>query len=262
MKQTQKLQVIDPVFEHAVDEYAESIIEMEKEEFRPGLETFESHAAKIKSKVSETMHAFYDSYTHGYNVLLDELAKMLPVTDPAVDPLEPFKAKAENIKKLDDPVEFMNFLNAGHSIYELLGFTYEAVCKFYEAGIHLVEQKRFEDARDGFYFLVTIAPLVGEAWLALGYAYAECKQQDAAIQACAHAVDLMPNKPDAYLTFARVFIEMQDFEQAKKVCEVGLSYASEHAKEAWAKELITYLEEGKRQIDVLFQKSQYQSYSS
>lgn len=252
----------DPAFEEAVNAYAESVVAMEKEEFRPGIEPFELHANKVRTKVAEAMHSFYNTYAHGYQVLLDELAKMIPASQTNVDPLEPFKAKDDQIQKLDDPAEFMNFLTEGHSIYEALGFTMDEVARFYDAAISLLDQKRFEDARDGFYFLVTIAPLVGESWLGLGFSYAECGDAEAAIQACAHAVDLMPEKPDAYLTFARVFIDIQDFDQAQKVCDIAISYAKENSDAPWAKELIEYMEEAKRQIDTLFQKSQSQTYSS
>lgn len=246
-----------PAFQQAIQDYADSVVALEKEEFKSGLESFESHASKIRNHISSSMHAFYDTYHRGYAILFKELERSLKA-----DALDPFRSKVSNIKLLEDPMAFMNFLSSGHSIYELLGFTPEVVSRFYEVAHSLVEAKRYEEARDSFYFLVTIAPMLWEAWLGLGYCYAQCKEPNAAIQACCQAVDIMPTKPDAYLTFARVCIEMQDFEQAKKICDVGIAYAKEHHDLPWAKELIDYMEEAKRQTDVLFQKSQYQSFSS
>lgn len=249
-------------FEQAVEQYANTVIAIEKEQYQPGIEPFDVYANKIRLKVSEAMHAFYDSYTHGYAVLIDELRAEFPVTELNPDPLAPYLPKKNSHELLSDPMKFMNFLDDGHSIYEALGYTSEALEGFYQAAYKLIEQKRFEDARDGFYFLVTIAPLFGAAWLGLGYSYAECKMQDAAIEACKRAVELMPDSPDSYLTFARVFINMQDFEQAKKVCEGGIEHATLNKDSPWAKELIEYMEEAKRQIDQLFQKSQSESYPS
>lgn len=253
---------VDPVFDQVVEQYADSVAELEKAEFTPGIETVERHVEKVKQRVSDAMHAFYTSYNHGYTVLLNALSEQLGPRTPDRDPLAPYRAKTDKIQIFEDPVAFMDFLTTGHAIYELLGFSPEILEQFYKTARRLVEEKRFEDARDGFYFLVTIAPMVGEAWLGLGYSYAQCKETEAAILALTQGVNLMPTKPDSYLTFCRVYIDMQDFEEAKKVCDLGIAHANTHKNEPWAKELVEYLQEAKKQIDILFQKSQYQSFSS
>ena len=252
----------DPKFEAAVNDYIESVIHLEKKTYHSDLEPFEAHAEIIRKNISDAMHHFQKTYHHGYEVMLKELSEMFRAQKQKPDPLIPFKAKTNKLSILTDPVQFMEFLSQGKSIYELFGFSEDVLGKFYEAGCRLVEKKRFEDARDAFYFLVTIAPTIGEAWLGLGYSYAQCKEMNGAIQAFTCAIELMPQRADPYLTFARIYVELQDYDEALKVCDIGLQRAKENRPEPWAEELGSMMEEAKRQITDMYQNTEYQSYSS
>jgi len=255
-------EVKDPQFQQALNDYIDAVIESEKKKADPSLEPFEEHAEKIRKNIKDAMTFFHTTYHNGYKVLLNQLKDMIGDEKQQRDPLSKFKVSRKNLGILTDPNAFIDAISQGQSLYEIFGFSEEVLKKFYEAGFLLVEKKRFEDARDGFYFLVSIAPTLGEAWLGLGYSYARCNDMNGAIQAFTCAIELMNQKAQPYLTFARVYIEAQDFEQALKVCDIGLNHALKNRPEPWAEELGSMMEEAKGQIMQMVKNTEYQSYSS
>ncbi len=246
--------VTDSAFEKSIDVYADVVIAKEKETYDNALESFEAHAESTRAKVREAMHTFYKEFSHGYSVLQDELLQMIKEGDDKAAPIEKYKAKLDKADILADGEKLAAYLAEGNTIYQLLGFSPDVLTKFYEVGCRLVQSERYEDARDGFNFLVTIAPFIGEAWLGLGYSYAQCKDLDSAFTACVKAVELIPNNADTYLVLSRVLIEMQEYDKAKQVSDIGIGFAEECSSEPWAEKLKEVMQEAKTQIDAMAQK--------
>lgn len=238
-------QFVDPEYQTAVDNYIQAVIEEEKKNYKPSLEPFSVKAEKIRLQLTDSMKEFYVSYNRGYDLLLQEVESQNIYPD-----LQIFKPNSSRSDILTNPEKFNQFIEEGGAIYEVLGFSNEALAGFYKAACLLIEKKQYAEARDSFYFLVTIAPEFGQAWLGLGYCYAECRQLEQAKDACYKAIDLLSNVPDAYLTLIRVFLDLHDKDQAFKVCEIGIAYAKEHSKESWSAELTEYLQEAKRQVQL------------
>lgn len=240
--------VVDPEFEAAVTNYIGEVISMEKKEYKPGIEPFSVHADKIRKSISESMHLFQKTYVHGYQVLMKELVVMFPKSEQEADPLAPYRPSGENMDILDNPEMFLAFLFEGGAICDILDFSPEAMKNFHDASVRLMQQKRYEDAKDALYFLVMIAPEVVVHWLALALCYAECSEFDVACQACEHAIELNRQNPDCYLILTRIYRQMQQLELARKVCDRGLQYALEHRGEEWAEKLGSVLEYAKSSI--------------
>ncbi len=159
-----------------------------------------------------------------------------------------FQAKNDGLKMLDNPEMLKSFLADRKSISDVLGFTPESIDKFYQAAHQLIAQKRWKEAKDAFFFLVTIAPQVSECWLGLGLAYGQCKETEGAIQSYLRAIALSPHKADGYVSFVRLFTVMNDLPRAQKVCDIGLSFVKEHEKQPWAQELGRALNETKQEL--------------
>ncbi len=193
-------------------------------------------------RMKDAMHLFQQSYNDGYRILVEELKK-----NPQED-MKAFEAKKDGLAMLDNPDSFKNFLANGKSISEVLGFSEHAIDKFYEAAHRLLAQKRYKEAKDAFFFLVTIAPQVSECWLGLGLAYGQCKETEGAIQSFLRAIALSPHKADGYVAFARLFTALDDKSRAEKVCDIGMSFVKEHEKQPWAQELGKALKETKQDL--------------
>lgn len=197
---------------------------------------------EAQKRMNDAMQLFQQSYNNGYHLLIKELKQS------AKDNAKAYQAKIDGLKMLDNPEKFKNFLAEGKSISEVLGFSEEAIDNFYEAAHHLMAQKRYKEAKDAFFFLVTIAPQVSECWLGLGLAYGQCKETEGAIQSYLRAIALSPHKADGYVAFARLFTAMNDIPSARKVCDIGMSFVKEHEKQPWAQELGRALQETKQEL--------------
>ena len=195
-----------------------------------------------EQRMNDAMQLFKKSYNNGYHLLIEELKKSTK------ENVKSYEAKVDGLKMLDNPDAFKNFLADGKSISEVLGFSEQAIDKFYEAAHHLIAQKRYKEAKDAFFFLVTIAPQVSECWLGLGLAYGQCKETEGAIQSFLRAIALSPHKADGYVAFARLFTALDDMPRAQKVCDIGMSFVKEHEKQPWAQELGKALKETKGEL--------------
>lgn len=236
-------------FDKAVEECIEAEIVQEKKEFRPGLVPFKARAAKVRANLTGTFYGFQKSFARGYALILDEL-RAINTND-----LTLFQPRITNLSLLDNPSSLIDSMSEGRSLYELLGFSPEALSTMCSAAHRMIEQNRVQDAKEAFFFLVTIAPESGACWHALGYCYGKCHEDDAAVEALVHAVELMPQDTNCYINLAHIFIKKQDFQQAKKVCEVGLLLTSQNPTAIWAPGLERALDETNREIEHLAQMS-------
>lgn len=244
-------------FEQAVDKYLDMAVEIEKKEYSADLEPFESYAKKLRSRLSDVLHKFQTNYRNGYKAIIAELQKEHPKED-----LAPYQAKPDIGRLIDDPNGFIDFITQGKTLYELLGFSDEAIIRFFEVANSFIENRRFKEARDAFYFLAALAPNYDEFWLNLGYAYSQLGEYSAAIEAYLRAIDIDPKNASSYLTCVATFVRMQDFEQALKVIDMGLDLALSHPHDPWSEELKSQLEESRREIEQLYNRSKYGTFSS
>ena len=196
---------------------------------------------KVES-LRKTLLAYFrlanSSYLSGLKILEKELEKPIP-----------HKLRAS-------PEAILDALAHGKGLYELLGLTWHDIELLYECASRIAHDNRFEEAREAFFFLCTIAVAVSECWLSLGLVAAKCGHYEEALEACRFAIDVQPENGANYLGYGYVCIQMQDFDAALELCNQGMQFAKQHAKEPWAHRLKETLEEGKRQITSQFQKSQ------
>ncbi len=198
----------------------------------------QSQVSQDEMRMHEAMELFKKSYNDGYQLLMKEMKS---------NPKE-CQAHIDGLKMLDNPEKFKKFIAEGKPISEVLGFSSEAIDKFYETAHRLMAQKRYKEAKDAFFFLVTIAPHVSECWLGLGLAYGQCKEAEGAMHSFLRAIALSPHKADGYVAFARLFTALNDMPRANRVCEIGMSFVKEHEKLPWAQELAKTLQQTKKEI--------------
>jgi hypothetical protein len=70
-----KLQVIEKEYQTFLDDYVESYLVEEKQNYFSQLEPFEIWAAKQKKALQEQFYLFHEHFLAGFQVIIDELKK-------------------------------------------------------------------------------------------------------------------------------------------------------------------------------------------
>jgi tetratricopeptide (TPR) repeat protein len=232
----QQLQLIDREFETDIEGFIEAVLDEEKQDYQPTLESFQVHANKIRQEIGDAMHAFQRNYHSGYEAICEALDAE-GVQRPQVSP--------ENLAIFDDSLAFMEALDEGKAIYQLLGFTPEIMKKFYEIAVSLAEKNKYEKARDAFYFLVTIASDIAIFWLGLGLCNAKMLHFSAAADDFRRSLELDPQSSDAYLGAIHALLQDGKQDEADAICDQGLDFALKNRPEPLAESLGSILEEAK-----------------
>ncbi len=152
----------------------------------------------------------------------------------ADDFLEKYRIQDSSLKVLEDPNQFMLFLSKGGSLHQLFGFSIEVMLDFYGAASRLLQRGYIEDARDGFFFLATIAPKVSEFWRGLAFSCMELQQFDNAIANGLKAIECDNQSIEAYLTLVRIYCKIQDFDRAYKLIDDTLEFANRSYETQWS----------------------------
>ena len=134
--------------------------------------------------MTEALHDFKTSYEQGYTALMGELALMFPKS-----PLERFMVDDEHLASL------VNAKVEDSRLSELLGLADETLLTMYQAARSLMEKNAYDDAKNAFSFLVTVAPHYPLFWLGFGFCSAQCGKFDEAARACEYALGLDPKQP-------------------------------------------------------------------
>lgn len=224
---------------NTLNDFINAVLEEEKKEFQPGLETFQMHAVKIRQEITDSMKEFEKQYSDGFATISENLEK---------DGLQTPSVRPEALAIFDDPIAFQNALEQGKEIYQLLEFSPDTMKKFFEVALNLVKNGDFDKAKDVFYFLVTIASQTAAFWLGLGYSNAKIQNYEEARGAFRQVIDLDPKNGDAYLGCMNALLKKNASDEALKVCEEGLAFASAHKEEEWGQSLEELLVEARRLI--------------
>lgn len=209
-----------------IQAYADIVVEEEKESYQGetgALENTQTHAARVREQVVHAMHEFYECVDKGYKAIcraLEAAGEEIP------------EVPDENLKIFEDADAFMNARLEGTPIYELLGYSFETLTRFYNALDTLFQQGDNEKVRDGFYFMITISPKTTEYWIALGLAEIKLKKYDKAEEAYLKALDLDPSNPNSYLGCLHAYEKQDKFGEAEALCDKGILYAQKQENAA------------------------------
>lgn len=220
----------------AMKDYIDLLLEEEKEDFQEGLETFEAHAEKRRLELKEAMQEFYDRYTNGLKTISDALV---------AQGLERPEVPEENLQVFDDPDQLLEAVESGRPLYELLGFTLARLLEFYKVLNTLYAAEKYQDVKDGFFFLITCAPDNATFWCGLGVVSCKLQEYDKAQDAFLEALELDPTSKEAYLGCVHAYLKQDKAQEAEELCDSGIALAQENSDEPWAQDLEMTLVEAK-----------------
>lgn len=224
-----------------IDQYIDLLVKREQEGYASKLESFASYKEKFRQKASDALHQFKNDFLTGYQTLIAEL-------EPTTKNMQPFVISKTTLESLNSLEKITAFLDRGSSLYELFGYSDEVLATFYKAAHKIVEERRFKEGYNAYFFIVTIAPHIREAWLNIGYTLCQLGEPLTGIEAFAKAFELDPTNPDSYLATAGAYETHGDIAKSHKTCDIGIRLAELHKDANWAPELERRLEAAKRHL--------------
>lgn len=141
--------------------------------------------------------------------------------------LEEFIITPEIMQKLNDPDLLRRYVEEGKTFQEILGYSDEAMKRFYEVAHRLLAGQRYKEAGDGFVFLTTLNPYVPEYWLGLGMCEQLQQEYEQAIVAYAMVIIGNRHQPIAHYHTAACHHAMGDRDRALQALERCLEAAGE-----------------------------------
>ncbi|MBS0654819.1 MAG: tetratricopeptide repeat protein [Verrucomicrobia bacterium] len=232
--------VSDKSVDAALKKYFDAAVRGEKRTHQSNLEPFAEYERQLREKMTHAFRFFQRSFSNGYRVLVTELHIQAVKIDP------------EKLKIFDDPKALIKALEAGNSIYQLLGFTEDTLNAFYKVARQLIETRAFAKARDVCYFLTIIAPEISQFWICLGRCDVALGSFDTAMHLFLKAIDVDPTDPLAYLDAINLLVQMHDYQRAINLCNAAIRFAKDHTAASWSKQLRDSLEHKLKQIFALF----------
>ncbi len=148
-----------------------------------------------------------------------------------------FLLSVQVIEMLKNPDALKAKMNEGGSFQQILGFSDDAVVGFYDTAKELMDQKRYGDAGDAFFFLTQLAPQVRAFWLGLARSEKLNGQIERAIPLYVAAIALDQSDKDSYIECVQCCLEADKHDEAVQILELALEYASENPQEPQSKEL-------------------------
>ena len=118
-----------------------------------------------------------------------------------------------------------NELKAGKTMQEILGFSDETLVRYYEAARNILDEGRFSDAIDSFYFLTVLNPYLAYLWQGLALSYQSNHEYKQALSAYTVVTHLEGKKIFPYMMAVQCCIEMKEFDRAQEILARALQYA-------------------------------------
>ncbi|HEV8051392.1 MAG TPA: hypothetical protein VGP47_02775, partial [Parachlamydiaceae bacterium] len=209
----------DRNFEKKLTNYQDSVITAEREVYRSDLQPFSTHEQEIRQKIGGAFHFFQKSFAKGYLTLIEESKHEMEISGSKGNLLVLAEVNPDKLHLFEDPEGLLKAIEEGNSIYELLGFTEKSLNTFYHTVRTLIENKKFEKAREICYFLVTIAPGVYQFWISLGHCDVNLHSFDSAFYEFSRAMEINPTDPSVYAKIIDLFVELHEFDKAFHFCE-------------------------------------------
>lgn len=141
------------------------------------------------------------------------------------DDIGEFELSKQAQKKLKNKKALKKELAAGKTPQEILGFSDDAMNKFYLAACRLFESKHYPEAANAFLFLVSLNSYHYDYWLGLGAATQRCEDYEAAIDAYEMAAICQLESPEPYFHLAKCLFAMHDRDSALQAIELAIEYS-------------------------------------
>jgi len=155
--------------------------------------------------------AFYHDIDRGYEVLLESLIALTTSGGSEgswnKETLKSSFPQAKTLKNLSEDRLLQQWIDEGKPLYQVLGFSSEAMAAMYEAAYALLDQGRDDDARAAFRVLVVLAPHVADFWTGYGVTQIRLGEAREAVLSFEQAFAFDPLSIQILLLLCRALVE-------------------------------------------------------
>ncbi|MGA8163516.1 MAG: SycD/LcrH family type III secretion system chaperone [Waddliaceae bacterium] len=139
--------------------------------------------------------------------------------------MEEYKIPKEALENLKDPEVIRRQMEEGKTFQEIIGYTTEAMEKFYRIARKLFEQQEYRRSADAFIFMTTLNPMVHSYWLGLGMSEHLDGDYQGALLAYAMAILTNVENPIPHYHSASCYQALGDDESAMGSLEIVIRCA-------------------------------------
>jgi type III secretion system low calcium response chaperone LcrH/SycD len=140
-----------------------------------------------------------------------------------VDKLKSYLLKGD-FKKKGSLKEIAGVLLMGGTVQEVFKLSNQVLEKYYQTSERLLQQKRYEEASDAFFFLIYLNPYYHSFWVCLGLAEQGKGHYSDALFAYLIAQATKKEDPIPYLNAAKCFLALGEKEVAAENIDHAIHY--------------------------------------
>ena len=141
--------------------------------------------------------------------------------------MEEYKIPEDAIEKLRDPEVIRRQMEEGKTFQEIIGYSNEAMEKFYLIAHGLFQQQEYQKAADAFVFLTTLNPYTHSYWLGLGMSEQLSGSYQGALLAYAMAILTDIEDPVAHYHSATCYRAIGDLKSALQSLKMAIRCTEE-----------------------------------
>jgi tetratricopeptide (TPR) repeat protein len=233
---TPKLEKLPDFLNEGFEHFFEPILEVEKEDYKDTLMPFSQYEEALKAEGKKAYLKLYKKLCHAQDLIeekfkdeekndssIAEEAKFQVWEKIATQLNEEFSSPKKAVEeKTTESEEIEENLN---SIQENLGVTWSFMDRAYKFGSALLQEEKFEDAEDIFYFLRYLNGEVFEYWFGEAVCQQALSQYEDALNTYVISLFFQPENPVVFYQMANSYLGLEEKESAIAALETSIEYA-------------------------------------
>jgi tetratricopeptide (TPR) repeat protein len=192
--------------EKATENYIDTILELQREDYHSQLESFEAHKERSALIMKEKAGEYWDNLFKGLHLTLDLLTE------------------EEDKKQLSKCLEMIGEFGP-EAVGKSSTVPNDLLLTMYGIALHFFDDKKFEEAQNVLVFLTFLNPYFTTLWLAQGLVQEEMQKPDVAIESYKMAIIADPEDIEGYKNCIRCLLDAGRIGEAHTVADVGLQSA-------------------------------------
>jgi type III secretion system low calcium response chaperone LcrH/SycD len=144
------------------------------------------------------------------------------------DNLDEYHIPKDALEKLKDPEVIRRQVKEGKTFQEIIGYSQEAMEKFYTSAHQLFLKEEYQKSADAFVFLTTLNPYVHNYWLGLGMSEQLNENYQGALLAYAMAILTDIENPITHYHSGNCYHALNDIANALQSFEMTIRCASDN----------------------------------